>query len=72
MNRLYYGDNLDVLRDQIGECAGADASIEAFDDTWTWGEASKNAQLDIASGTNRPLRVIKPNRNRRHLRQGRG
>lgn len=84
MNRLYYGDNLDVLRDQIGDesvdliyldppfnsnagynvlfksasGAGADASIEAFDDTWTWGDASKNALLDIASGTNRPLQVM--------------
>ena len=27
--------------------AGADASIEAFDDTWTWGLASKNALMDI-------------------------
>ncbi|WP_326523233.1 DNA methyltransferase [Sphingomonas sp.] len=38
--------------------AGADASIEAFDDTWTWGTASKNALLDIDSGTNRPLQVM--------------
>ena len=30
--------------------AGADASIETFDDTWTWGGASKNALLDIAAG----------------------
>ncbi|WP_235523939.1 DNA methyltransferase, partial [Sphingomonas sp. Leaf33] len=37
---------------------GADASIEAFDDTWTWGEASKNALLDIDSGTNRSLQVM--------------
>ena len=68
-NRLYYGDNLEVLREAIGDAsvdlvyldppfnsnagynvlfksasgAGADASIEAFDDTWTWGEASKSA-----------------------------
>lgn len=84
MNRLYYGDNLAVLRDQIGDesvdliyldppfnsnagynvlfksasGAGADASIEAFDDTWTWGAASQNALMDIASGTNRPLQVM--------------
>lgn len=85
-NRLYYGDNLDVLRDtsqfpdeyvdliyldppfnsnagynvlfKSASGAGADASIEAFDDTWTWGDASKNALLDIASGTNRPLQVM--------------
>lgn len=83
-NRLYYGDNLDVLRTHIPDesvdliyldppfnsnagynvlfksasGAGADASIEAFDDTWTWGEASQNALMDIASGTNRPLTVM--------------
>ena len=83
MNKLFYGDNLEVLRSFSDECvdliyldppfnsnagynvlfksasgAGADASIEAFDDTWTWGEASKNALLDIAAGTNRPLQVM--------------
>lgn len=83
-NRLYYGDNLDVLREHIrGESvdliyldppfnsnasynllfksaasAEADASIQAFDDTWTWGEASNNALLDIARGTNRALQVM--------------
>jgi site-specific DNA-methyltransferase (adenine-specific) len=83
-NRLYYGDNLSVLREHIADAsvdlvyldppfnsnagynvlfksasgAGADASIEAFDDTWTWGEASKSALLDIAGGTNRPLQVM--------------
>jgi site-specific DNA-methyltransferase (adenine-specific) len=84
VNKLFYGDNLDVLRDHIADesvdliyldppfnsnagynvlfksasGAGSDASIEAFDDTWTWGESSKNALLDIASGTNRPLQVM--------------
>jgi site-specific DNA-methyltransferase (adenine-specific) len=83
VNRLYYGDNLEVLRGfpdasvdliyldppfnsnagynvlfKSASGAGADASIEAFDDTWTWGEASKNALLDIAAGTNRPLQVM--------------
>ena len=83
-NRLYYGDNLEVLRDAIADAsvdlvyldppfnsnagynvlfksasgAGADASIEAFDDTWTWGEASKHALMDIDSGTNRSLQVM--------------
>lgn len=82
--KLFYGDNLDVLRDHIPDDsvdliyldppfnsnagynvlfksatgAGADASIEAFDDTWTWGDSAKNALLDIASGTNRPLTVM--------------
>ena len=83
-NRLYYGDNLDVLRDHVPDAsvdliyldppfnsnAGynvlfrsasgvqADASIEAFDDTWTWGTSAKEALMDIASGTNRPLTVM--------------
>ena len=80
-NRLYYGDNLEVLRDQSqfpdesvdliyldppfnsnagynvlfksASGSGADASIEAFDDTWTWGTSAKEALLDIESGTNR-------------------
>jgi site-specific DNA-methyltransferase (adenine-specific) len=83
VNKLFYGDNLEVLRSFPDACvdliyldppfnsnagynvlfksasgAGADASIEAFDDTWTWGESSKNALLDIAAGTNRPLQVM--------------
>jgi len=70
-NKLYYGDNLEVLRDekdfpdgsvdliyldppfnsnagynvlwhQSGG-SGADASIEAFDDTWKWGDSAKDA-----------------------------
>ncbi len=82
-NKLYYGDNLEVLRGFPDECvdliyldppfnsnagynvlfksasgAGADASIEAFDDTWTWGDSAKEALLDIAAGTNRPLTVM--------------
>jgi site-specific DNA-methyltransferase (adenine-specific) len=83
-NRLYYGDNLEVLREHIADArvdliyldppfnsnagynvlfhqptgAATEASIEAFDDTWKWGEASKHALLDIASGTNQPLKVM--------------
>ena len=69
-NTLYYGDNLEVLREHIADASvdliyldppfnsnasynvlfrapsggangskGADASIEAFDDTWQWGPA---------------------------------
>ena len=82
-NKLYYGDNLEVLRGFPDECvdliyldppfnsnagynvlfksasgAGADASIEAFDDTWIWGDSAKEALLDIAKGTNRPLQVM--------------
>jgi len=83
-NRLYYGDNLEVLREHIADAsvdliyldppfnsnagynvlfhqptgAATEASIEAFDDTWKWGEASKHALLDIAGGTNQPLKVM--------------
>jgi len=82
-NKLFYGDNLDVLREHVAsesvdlvyldppfnsnagynvlwstKGAASDASIEAFDDTWTWGTASKNALLDIAAGTNRQLQVM--------------
>ena len=85
-NRLYYGDNLEVLRDASqfpDECVdliyldppfnsnagynvlfkgagggGADASIEAFDDTWTWGTSAKEALMDIESGTDRALTVM--------------
>jgi site-specific DNA-methyltransferase (adenine-specific) len=83
-NRLYYGDNLEVLRNEVADAsidlvyldppfnsnagynvlfksasgAGADASIEAFDDTWTWGISAQDALMDIAKGTNRPLQVM--------------
>jgi site-specific DNA-methyltransferase (adenine-specific) len=83
-NKLFYGDNLEVLRNEIADAsvdlvyldppfnsnagynvlfksasgAGADASIEAFDDTWTWGISAQEALLDIAKGTNRPLQVM--------------
>jgi site-specific DNA-methyltransferase (adenine-specific) len=83
-NRLYYGDNLDVLRAHVcdesvdlvyldppfnsntgynlvfssAKSSGTNAAIEAFDDTWTWGEASRNALMDIDGGTNRRLQVM--------------
>jgi site-specific DNA-methyltransferase (adenine-specific) len=83
-NKLFYGDNLEVLREHIADesidliyldppfnsnagynvlwhqrgGAGADASIEAFDDTWTWGDSAKDALMDIAKSTNRPLQVM--------------
>ncbi|MDH7640968.1 DNA methyltransferase [Sphingomonas oryzagri] len=83
-NRLYYGDNLDVLREHVRDesvdlvyldppfnsntgynllfasaaSSRVEASIEAFDDTWTWSEASRNAMLDIDGGSNRTLQVM--------------
>jgi site-specific DNA-methyltransferase (adenine-specific) len=83
-NRLYYGDNLDVLREHIADesvdliyldppfnsnasynilfkspaGAGADASIEAFDDTWAWGPAASSALMDITQSGNHKLHVL--------------
>ena len=83
-NRLYYGDNLDVLREHVKDesvdlvyldppfnsnatynvlfkspaGAGADASIEAFDDTWAWGPAASAALMDIAQSGNHKLHVL--------------
>jgi site-specific DNA-methyltransferase (adenine-specific) len=83
-NRLYYGDNLDVLRDHIADesidliyldppfnsnasynilfkspaGAGADASIEAFDDTWAWGPTASSALMDITQSGNHKLHVL--------------
>ena len=83
-NRLYYGDNLDVLRSHVADAsidlvyldppfnsnasynilfrspagAGADASIEAFDDTWSWGPAAAGAMMDITQGGNHKLHVL--------------
>ncbi len=73
-NHLYYGDNLDVLRREIGDGTidlvyldppfnsnatynvlfrsptgeGADAQIEAFEDSWHWNEAAARAFDDVA------------------------
>ncbi len=83
-NRLYYGDNLDVLREHIADesvdliyldppfnsnasynilfkspaGAGADASIEAFDDTWAWGPTASSALMDITQSGNHKLHVL--------------
>ena len=68
MNHLYYGDNLNVLRDLPGDHvdliyldppfnynagynqlfkapdgSGSTAQIEAFNDTWHWGDAAEDA-----------------------------
>ena len=84
MSRLYYGDNLDVLRTYIADesvdliyldppfnsnasysilfksptGAGADASIEAFDDTWQWGPAAAEALMDITESGNHKLHTL--------------
>ncbi len=83
-NRLYYGDNLEVLRGEIADASvdliyldppfnsnasynilfkapsggGADASIEAFGDTWQWGPAASEALMDITQSGNHKLHVL--------------
>ncbi len=83
-NRLYYGDNLDVMREHLADesvdliyldppfnsnasynilfkspaGAGADASIEAFDDTWAWGPTASSALMDITQSGNHKLHVL--------------
>lgn len=73
MNTLYYGDNLDILRNKIRDdsidliyldppfksgtnynllfqAAGddaVDAQVEAFKDTWKWGESAERAYDDV-------------------------
>jgi len=77
MNRLYFGDNLDILRNRdympdesvdliyldppfnsnhsynvlFREANGtaADAQIEAFDDTWHWGQTAEQTLHEIAA-----------------------
>lgn len=83
-NKLFYGDNLDVLREHVADesvdliyldppfnsnasynilfkspaGAGADASIEAFDDTWSWGPAASSALMDITQSGNHALHTL--------------
>ena len=83
-NTLYYGDNLDVMREHLADesvdliyldppfnsnasynilfkspaGAGADASIEAFDDTWAWGPTASSALMDITQSGNHKLHVL--------------
>jgi site-specific DNA-methyltransferase (adenine-specific) len=82
-NKLYYGDNLEVLRTFPDECVdliyldppfnsnasysilfkspegqGADAQIEAFNDTWTWGPAANDALMDITQSGNHKLHTL--------------
>lgn len=84
MSKLFYGDNLEVLRAHVADAsvdlvyldppfnsnasynilfkapngAGADASIEAFDDTWAWGPAASAALMDITESGNHRLHVL--------------
>ena len=84
-NRLYYGDNLTVLREQIDDAsvdlvyldppfnsnatynilfrsptgAGADAQIEAFEDSWHWNDTAEDAFDQVArSGHTRAFDLL--------------
>ncbi|MGO9682553.1 MAG: DNA methyltransferase [Beijerinckiaceae bacterium] len=78
MNRLYYGDNLEVLRNEIKDESvdlvyldppfnsqasynvlfkapsgeESHAQIEAFEDTWHWGEAAEHAFDEVMTSGN--------------------
>ena len=84
MNKLYFGDNLDILQDKIadesvdliyldppfnskaeyavifrsnnGEPSGAQA--KAFQDTWRWGEASRDAMEEIVKHGGKPAAYV--------------
>lgn len=78
VNKLYFGDNLDVLRESIQDESvdlvyldppfnsnatynilfkspkghDSDAQIEAFDDTWHWGQQAESAFSDLMQQSN--------------------
>jgi DNA modification methylase len=75
-NVLYYGDNLDILREHVPDESidliyldppfnsnrsynvlfressgvGSGAQIEAFEDTWRWGQAAQGAYEEVVTG----------------------
>jgi len=83
-NKLFYGDNLDVLREQIADesvdliyldppfnseanynvlfkaPAGkrSEAQIEAFKDTWTWGDSAARAFDDVIRSRHTDVAVM--------------
>ncbi len=79
-NRLYYGDNLAVLRKDIPDASidliyldppfnsaanynvlfrapdgrAADSQLEAFEDTWHWGDAAETAYSEVLTNVEHP------------------
>lgn len=78
--RLYFGDNLDVLRTSIGDASvdlvyldppfnsaanynvlfrapdgrSSESQLEAFEDTWHWGDASERAYSEVLTNVDHP------------------
>jgi len=85
MNRLYFGDNLTVLKDHIKDGSadliyldppfksdvnynvlfkgedgeGSDAQVEAFRDTWKWGDVAGDAYEDVMEWGGETALVLK-------------
>jgi len=84
MGRLYFGDNLDMMRSHLADesvdlvyldppfnskaqynvlfktPAGAaeDAQLEAFQDSWHWGEVAESAFADVIHNGGAPAKIL--------------
>lgn len=84
MGKLYFGDNLDMLREHVKDAtvdlvyldppfnskaqynvlfkspagAAADAQLEAFQDSWHWGDAAEAAYADIIASGGGAARIL--------------
>lgn len=84
MGRLYFGDNLDMLRSHVADesvdliyldppfnskaqynvlfktpaGAAADAQLEAFQDSWHWGETAEAAFADVIHGGGSAAKIL--------------
>ncbi|MER8461016.1 DNA methyltransferase [Mesorhizobium sp. M0028] len=84
MGKLYFGDNLGILRDHVADesvdlvyldppfnskaqynilfrspaGAGPDAQLEAFQDSWRWGESAESAYADVITSGGSAARIL--------------
>src|SRR5258705_2651325 len=84
MAKLYFGDNLDMMREHVADESvhlvyldppfnskaqynvlfkspagvAADAQLEAFQDSWHWGEAAEGAFADIIRSGGDAARIL--------------